>query len=123
MISLLLGISKEFNQEWRSRISCVVLTEVVWRSQRGEHTGEKLQTHLDLRAVAVPARRCSDNVECQCSQTLICNVNVRFLNSQCKLMPVFPNFLDVVLQVVKEQLHHVQFLLSPPDRGHQQINT
>lgn len=30
-------------------------------------------------------------------------------------MPVFPDFLDVVLQVVEEQLHHVQFLLSPPD--------
>lgn len=34
----------------------VVLTEVVRRSQRRENTGEELQTHLDLSAVAVPAR-------------------------------------------------------------------
>lgn len=44
-----------------------------------------------------------------------------FNNSQCKLVPVFPNFLDVVLQVVEEQLHHVQFLLRPPERAHEQI--
>lgn len=43
------------------------------------------------------------------------------INSQCKLVPVFPNFLDVVLQVVEEQLHHVQFLLGPPERAHEQI--
>lgn len=33
----------------------VDLTEVVWRSQCGENTGEELQTDLDLRTVAVPA--------------------------------------------------------------------
>lgn len=43
------------------------------------------------------------------------------INSQCKLVPVFPNFLDVVLQVVEEQLHHVQFLLGPPERAQEQI--
>lgn len=31
------------------------LTEVVWRSQCGENTGEELQTDLDLCTVAVPA--------------------------------------------------------------------
>lgn len=31
------------------------LTEVVWRAQCGENTGEELQAHLDLGAVAVPA--------------------------------------------------------------------
>ena len=31
------------------------LTEVVWRSQRGEDTGEELQADLDLRTVAVAA--------------------------------------------------------------------
>lgn len=36
-------------------------------------------------------------------------------DSQCKLVPVFPDFLDVVLQVVEEQLHHVQLLLGPPE--------
>lgn len=41
-------------------------------------------------------------------------------DSQCKLVPVFSDFLDVVLQVVEEQFHHVQLLLSPPDRTKQQ---
>lgn len=31
------------------------LTEVIWRAECGEHTGEELQTHLHLRTVAVPA--------------------------------------------------------------------
>lgn len=36
-------------------------------------------------------------------------------------MQVFSNFLDVVLQVIKEQLHHVQLLLSPPGRNGQNL--
>lgn len=40
---------------------------------------------------------------------------------QCKLVPVFADFLDVVLQVVEEQLHHVQLLLSPPGRTDRHI--
>lgn len=30
-------------------------------------------------------------------------------------MAAFPDLLDVVLQVVEEQLHHVQLLLGPPE--------
>lgn len=94
----------------------MLLTEVVWRSQRRENTGEELQTHLDLSAVAVP-------VQSQVNESVFSHVNTQsqLFNSQCKLMSVFPNFMDVVLQVVEEQLHHVQFLLSPPDRAHEQI--
>lgn len=33
----------------------MILTEVVWRSQRGEDAGEELQTDLDLCTVTVPA--------------------------------------------------------------------
>lgn len=39
-------------------------------------------------------------------------------DSQCKLVPTFAHFLDVVLQVVEEQLHHVQLLLRPPETAH-----
>lgn len=46
-------------------------------------------------------------------------LSCRLTDSQCKLVPVFMDFLDVVLQVVEEQLHHVQLLLSPPDRTNQ----
>lgn len=36
-------------------------------------------------------------------------------DSQCELVPVVSDLLDVVLQVVEEQLHHVQLLLRPPE--------
>ena len=36
-------------------------------------------------------------------------------DSQCKLVPLLADLVDVVLQVVEEQLHHVQLFLCPPD--------
>lgn len=36
-------------------------------------------------------------------------------DSQCKLVPMISDFLDVVLQIVEEQFHHVQLFLCPPD--------
>lgn len=36
---------------------------MVRRAQRGENTGEELQTHLDLSAVAVPAEKRSEEDE------------------------------------------------------------
>lgn len=47
------------------------LTEVIWRAECGEHTGEELQTHLHLRTVAVPASHTHthtiyNNVRLQC---------------------------------------------------------
>lgn len=47
---------------------------------------------------------------------MMCDSTKDLTNLQCKLVPVFTNFLDVVLQVVEEKLHHVQLLLSPPNR-------
>lgn len=44
-------------------------------------------------------------------------------HSQSKLVSLLANFLDVVLQVVKEELHHVQLLLRPPDSGDTHIST
>lgn len=92
---------------------------MVWRSQCGEDTGEELQTHLDLSAVAIPAQETREgggshvNTHRESSQTI--QTNLGPTDSQCKLVPVFPDFLDVVLQVVEEQFHHVQFLLGPPE--------
>lgn len=36
---------------------------------------------------------------------------------------MFSHFLDVVLQVIEEQLHHVQFLLRPPEGVDRNIST
>lgn len=105
------------------------LTEVVWRSQRGEDTGEELQTDLDLGTVAVPAvtqqRETALTLSKQrgnirrpnCFQCFtLCCISAELLTDlQCKLVPVFTHFHDVVLQVVEEQLHHLQLLLGPPD--------
>lgn len=121
----------------------VDLTEVVWWSQGGENTGEELQTDLDLRTVAVPAtqtrnrmiypkRLCSSVwlliYLCTCGTTSFHltaalsddkepkrDRGEQLTDSQCKLVPLISDFLDVVLQIVEEQLHHVQLLLSPPD--------
>lgn len=38
-------------------------------------------------------------------------------------MALLTHFLDVVLQVVKEELHHVQLLLSPPASVDTHIST
>lgn len=36
---------------------------------------------------------------------------------------MFMHFPDVVLQVIKEELHHVQFLLGPPASVDRNIST
>lgn len=43
-------------------------------------------------------------------------------DSQCKFVPMFSDLLDVVLQVIEEQFHHVQLLLSPPDRRNKHMS-
>lgn len=87
---------------------------MVWRSQRGEDAGEELQTHLDLCAVTVPAgtqlRLTPPEREKPPHEAEDAPAHL-----QSKLVPLVTHFLDVVLQVVKEELHHVQLLLRPPD--------
>lgn len=69
------------------------------REKEAGHTSTHIENHLK-------------------SQTI--QTNSGPTDSQCKLVLVFPDFLDVVLQVVEEQLHHVQFLLGPPEGADEQ---
>lgn len=45
------------------------------------------------------------------------------IDLQSKPVSMFMHFPDVVLQVIKEELHHVQFLLGPPASVDRNIST
>lgn len=45
------------------------------------------------------------------------------IDLQSKPVSMFMHFLDIVLQVIKEELHHVQFLLGPPASVDRNIST
>lgn len=94
---------------------------MVWRSQRREDAGEELQTHLDLSAVTVPADTAQVSPPGGGSSPPVRDREHPY--SQSKLVALLAHFLDVVLQVVEEEFHHVQLLLSPPDSVDTQVST